>query len=286
MAILEAYYITDSNKNKITPNVIIDKEDYARKFKSHLFCCEENCNAELDYVEISGKYVKKYFRTHPRSKHSEDCPYKFDTIANASSKYGINLYAILDNKSKREILNGTYKKAKKTISRNYNIELKKTNKNKSSIVNKELTKKDSINYISTVDPNAEVLPEGRRRSKVLRKHCDSISSKDFDKTTAVFGDVKHIDIGDNYINIYFNTSMNNKVYIQIYTPFANNSKFEYELLKKLDVKNNILLNNLIAAIGIVEHKNDEVFVPVMDAESIRIDNKSISNFFMEKIVGF
>lgn len=284
MAINKAKYIfNDGEENKhliIYPSKIKSREEYSEKYKNHLFCSEIGCTAKLDYVQIDSPYQKKYFRTHPRSKHSDDCPNRFENVANGVSKYGENLYAQLDEKAKKQILTGTYKKATDAV--NANTSNSKSGR-KSTVVNKNNGSKETTRYISTVDPDAEPVPDGKRRSPVKKRKCDGLSLDDIGKTRAVFGEIDNVDVGENYININVLTEANGEIHFEFYTPFWNNSRSSYELLRSYNNGNQTAMkNDLIIAIGIVEKRNDGYYIPVMDDQSIFVNSKYLANYFIDK----
>lgn len=285
MAINKAKYIFNDGEREnkhlaIYPSQIKSREEYSEKYKNHLFCSEIGCTAKLDYVQIDSPYQKKYFRTHPRSKHSDDCPNRFENIANGISKYGENLYAQLDEEAKKQILTGTYKKA--TGAANANTSNSKSGR-KSTVVNKNNGSKETTRYISTVDPDAEPIPDGKRRTPVKKRDCDSLSSDDIGKTRSVYGKINNVDVGKNYININVLSETNGLVHYEFYTPFQNNSRSSYELLRNYNNGNKMIMNDdLIIAIGIVEKRDDGYYIPVMDDESISVNRKYLTNYFTDK----
>ena len=44
----------------------------------------------------------------------------------------------------------------------------------------------------------------------------------------------------------------------------------------------IMNDDLIIAIGIVEKRNDGYYIPVMDDESISVNRKYLTNYFIDK----
>ncbi len=282
MAILQAKFILSDKSNSeilIKPSEIKDRNEYVEKFKNHLFCSENNCDAKLDFVQVDFPVHKTYFRTHPHSKHSDNCPNLFENIANGNSKYGNSLYAALDNEAKKQILIGTYKKATQENSKTSSDNPQK--KRKSSVVNKNKISDEYIRFVPTTDPNAEPLPNGKKRPPVMKRSCEGLSDNDIGKTRVVYGKITSVDIGNNYININTMTEKNGKVSFEFYSPFQNNSKNEYYKLR--NYKNcTDMYGDLVTAISIVEKRNEQYFLPVMDAASIAINKKYLLKYFYDK----
>ena len=60
---------------KIRPEDILSAEEYREKYRHHLFCCEEGCEAQIELAHRNGQ---PYFRTWRNSKHAENCRFAFE----------------------------------------------------------------------------------------------------------------------------------------------------------------------------------------------------------------
>ncbi len=71
-------------------------------------------------------------------------------------------------------------------------------------------------------------------------------------------------------------------HFEFYTPFQNNSKPEWEMLRN-NIKNCEQLGDIITAIGIVDKRNDEYYISIMDAKAVAINNMNLTNYFSNKL---
>ncbi|KEF36284.1 hypothetical protein M670_04521 [Schinkia azotoformans MEV2011] len=199
----------------------VNLDNYNKKYKGHLYCTTENCNAKLVFVQRMGK--PNYFKTWPKEDHDEDCLHYFDRLTGrvgTNTEHFINLQ-IPPERIKRG-LKEAYKLSKITKEEKEQIKevVKPRKKNKKTNGKKSNTGINVVFNKDEADETAETM--ATRGPNLLKRSVDMLKESDFGKPRIVTGIIENITYSEEsaLIKIYNDDS---KVDVKFEEAFFANS---------------------------------------------------------------
>lgn len=268
MTIRTVKFITNDDEKLITSSDIASKEDYHENFQGHLYCAEEDCNAVIVYVDEK----PPFFRTWPNSEHNINCIYHTTKEkTRPSSRNGEQRVASLTPEQIKHKLLGAYNK----YNPNPNPKPRSPRKN----IDKPIKLKTGDNVSYQIDPNAPPIENLNIVSRSKIKKCEDISDFDIDNPITLYCFINSIDILEDEVLFNLKCENSNKVVLQFYNAFKQNSLQDWNNLKY--IKEYLEKNN--KRINIICHANvkkieDKYILQIMSSDLMLINTRSFSSF--------
>jgi hypothetical protein len=189
-----ALYVKDGEVREITLSEV-DAGTYDLQYKGYLYCTTPGCDARL--VFVYGTERPSYFRTWKNDNHIEDCIYKFDRVsgrAGVNTEYTINV--AISSERKKNALKEAYKLARMTAEELERRRSKRTQKrqNKTTIGKGN---RIAINPVINNSDDEEVITEGKKGPKLLKRNVDSLKDSDEGKARVLIGIIQDIKYDDS-----------------------------------------------------------------------------------------
>lgn len=186
----------------------IDISTYNTKYKGHLYCVTDNCNAKLVFVHNTSK--PNYFRTWKHNDHMDNCLYKFDRVA---GRVGYNtehtLNVEISAERKLRALKEAYRISKMSEEEiNFMKTKRKERRNNPTTVRRD--PRVSVNPVLNSDVKEDELrAEGRRAPNLLKRTVDALSDSDIGKARILIGEV--VEVHSSLDAVTIKIQHNNKV---------------------------------------------------------------------------
>lgn len=277
MIIRFALYKDDKTVQRIRPEDILSVEEYRSKFRNHLCCCEEGCDANIELAHRNGQ---PYFRTWRNSKHAEHCRFAFENDPTKVSMQAAETMMVrVSDKHKRKSLNYANKKRKQDEG-----VLPVTDRmGGRPRPNRPVTERDGIRLVASVDPNARMTTLREKEPPISTRKCTDITVDDVARYINVYGRVNKAAIKEDNVRFFFDTHGGPNVSVLFFNRFRDNSLQQYgwvERIARLIVEGHIT-NLPISCIGVCELKENRYDIQVMDEASISINDCALSVFMRD-----
>lgn len=277
MAITFALYKVGEAVRKVSAQDISSIEEYHKKYRNHLFCSENGCNAPIELAHREGQ---PYFRTWRNRKHAEGCKYAFENDPSKSSKRAAETILVrVSSGHKRESL--LYSDRKRRQDEGILSTPEKSTGN--SRAKRPTSQKEGVRLVATVDPNARLTMIKEKEPSIPTRKCTDISSNDVGLLLNVYGRVTSAVINASSVRYFFATDGGPEVSVLFYNRFRDNSPQHYgwiQEIAKLIICGKIT-NLPIACLGVCELKGEGFDIQVMDDDSINVDSKWLDVFMRD-----
>ena len=276
MTIKHALYRSESETRKMTAEEVSSSGEYSTKYRNHLFCSEEGCDAE---IELAHRMERPYFRTWRNSKHAPDCIYNFENDPSLSSRRGETVMVAVSAKHKRNVLNRSLRK-----SREDNQPVQDTHRTQNPN-NQRRTRPvvGGVRLVASVDPDA--IEAGTSREPSIRtKKCSDLTPKDIGEYLCIRGMVNGAEIRDR--SVHFSLDVGNAAPVTAYffTPFRERYPQQYGWVQEIAKRiiDGRISNIPIHCIGVCEAANDGYSVQIFDDdESIMLQGRKLVTFMRD-----
>ncbi|MFQ9979283.1 hypothetical protein [Clostridium cadaveris] len=273
----KAWYINGTEKEKIIAYKI-NQAEYVGKYKGHLYCCIDGCNAEMVFVEQDKKDFLRFFRRLSGSKHNDGCPYKDgNNIFGISGTTGTGVARGLGIEHAKNILDDTYKIA--TNTKKPRTPSTKKGNNGQKKVDPDKEKKNVENTTTLPKTDESKNGNGSGTVHVHRKDVASFLISKNKRTYSVYGDIVEICLKDDESYITITNDGKKLLKICFRGAFKTNYEAEYRALKFLEIYNDMCKKNgktvKCTCICFREEISNEIIGDVLEEDKIRFDNKGI-----------
>lgn len=262
---------------RIRPEDILSADEYREKYRYHLFCCEEGCDAQ---IELAHRHGQPYFRTWRNSKHAEDCRFAFENDpSRISAQAAESVLVRVSTGHKRKSLSYANKKRKQDEGT-----LPVTQRATGQLRPKRpVTEREGIRLVPSVDPDARLATVREKEPAIPTRKCTDITADDVTRYINVYGRVNRAEIKEDSVRFFFDTHGGSAVSVLFFNRFRDNSLQQYgwvERIARLIIDGSIT-NLPVSCIGVCELKEDRYDIQVMDEESISVGDTWLSVFMRD-----
>lgn len=277
MIIHFALYKDGDTVKKIRPEDILSTEEYREKYRYHLFCCEEGCDAQLELAHRNGQ---PYFRTWRGSKHAEDCRFAFENDpTKVSAQAAESVLVRVSNGHKRKSLSYANKKRKQDEG-TLPVTQRTTSRARP---NRPITEREGVRLVASVDPDARLATVREKEPAVPTRKCTDITADDVTRYINVYGRVNGAEVKENSVRFFFDTHGGPVVSVLFFNRFRDNSRQQYGWVERIArlIIDGHLPNLSVACIGVCELKEDHYDIQVMDEDSISVGDMWLAVFMRD-----
>lgn len=273
-----ALFINDETQKIISAEEVESRTDYLTNYAGHLFCSTPGCSSQLTFALTPSFRIKKMFKTGKNSEHADHCQHKVIHSGTTQHRYtSETINQALSSKHKRNVLKQLY-------NRNQEQE-EKTNVTPSSTSNpsKRVKNDDSSNTkaiprsVASISPDAEPVKVGQKEPPVRKRKSNDILPENEQQLLGIDGYALSANITDKYIEIYLDKNLS----ILFYNAFRDSGPEAYQqvhrIAREINEKHEPLL---VCCIGVVEKKESEYQVQIMDSSLVTFNNKSALSFYL------
>lgn len=268
-----AFYITDDKE--ISANDIPSRKEYIEKYLGKLYCPIPECNAQLDYVELTHSIYNKIFRTHKGSEHIPTCPYCITHNASNASNFSSETFSqAISDEHIRAVLKGLYDRNTEQSPSPAPATKRGTTSHRKSDTQTSITGR----AIASIDPDAEPVSIGQREPSVRKRRSKDILLEDNNKLRGIDGIVDSAYIGTDFVELKF-CSSEIPVSLIFYNAFRDKSQKAYDYI--VELANLIATTNLkilVCCLGVIEIKNKMASIQIMSPNHITIEGLSIYSY--------
>ena len=262
---------------KIRPEDILSAEEYREKYRHHLFCCEEGCEAQIELAHRNGQ---PYFRTWRKSKHAENCRFAFENDpTKVSAQAAESVLVRVSPGHKRKSLSYANKKRKQDEGT-----LPVTKRTTSRLrPNRPVTEREGIRLVASVDPDARLATIREKEPAIPTRKCTDITADDVTRYINVYGRVNRAEVKEDSVRFFFNTHGGPAVSVLFFNRFLDNSHQQYGWVERIArlIMDGSITNLPVSCIGVCELKEDRYDIQVMDEESISVGDTWLSVFMRD-----
>lgn len=269
-----AYYKDGKASLKIQAKDISSIKEYREKYRNHLFCSEDGCEAK---IELAHRRSIPYFRTWQNSKHAPDCYFSFENSPQKSPhRGGENVLGLVSAQHKKAALQYSDRKRKED-------EGQVAKRGRTSSTTDRRRPVDAVTRtVATVDANAEAIVTGIREPRIPTRKCGDVTDKDIDQAINVRGYIVSAIIEETSISLLFDTASDNKVRIFFYNRFRDNSRQAYDWIAQIAADINHGARIFASCIGICEKKADCYSIQIFESEDLHFNDKSLATFMLTR----
>lgn len=265
-----ALYSKDGIEREINAESISSRKDYLENYRGYLFCPHPNCPAHISFAETPTFTTKKIFKTSKNSSHADDCPYKI--MYNPTKKHIFSSETInqaLSDRHKRDIL-------KKLFYLNTNSGESTQNSSHTSSTASQPANDENVvtspKSVASISHDAQPVKKGTREPVVKKRHCSDILPEDVGKLLGLDGYADNAVVSDDYVEI----TLKSNTKLLFYNAFKDSSSAAFSTVKDFIQKwTSNKQDLLICFIGIVEQKQNNYQIQIMDPSLITFNDNSI-----------
>lgn len=277
MIIHFALYKNGDTVKKIRPEDILSAEEYREKYRHHLFCCEEGCEAQIELAHRNGQ---PYFRTWRNSKHAENCRFAFENDPTKVSEQAAELVLVrVSAGHKRKSLSYANKKRKQDegtlpVTKHTTSRLRP---------NRPVTEREGIRLVASVDPDARLATVREKEPAISTRKCTDITADDVARYINVYGRVNRAEVKEDSVRFFFDTDGGPAVSVLFFNRFRDNSRQQYGWVERIAqlIMDGSITNLPVSCIGVCELKEERYDIQVMDEESISVGDTWLSVFMRD-----
>lgn len=262
---------------KIRPEDILSAEEYREKYRHHLFCGEEGCEAQIELAHRNGQ---PYFRTWRKSKHAENCRFAFENDpTKVSAQAAESVLVRVSPGHKRKSLSYANKKRKQDEGT-----LPVTKRTTSRLrPNRPVTEREGIRLVASVDPDARLATIREKEPAIPTRKCTDITADDVTRYINVYGRVNRAEVKEDSVRFFFDTHGDPAVSVLFFNRFRDNSHQQYGWVERIArlIMDGSITNLPVSCIGVCELKEDRYDMQVMDEESISVGDTWLSVFMRD-----
>ena len=262
---------------KIRPEDILSTEEYWQKYRQHLFCCEEGCDAQLELAHRNGQ---PYFRTWRGSKHAETCLFAFENDPTKVSVQAEESVPVrVSPGHKRTSLSYANKKRKQDEG-TLPVPPRATGRPRPK---RPVVEREGSRLMASVDPNARLTTVREREPAIPTRKCADIKVTDVGRNLNVYGRVNGADIKTDSVRFFFDTNGGPAVSVLFFNRFRDNSRQQYGWIEQIArlIIDGHLSNLPVACISVCEVKEDGYEFQVMDEDSISVGDTWLAVFMRD-----
>ena len=272
-----AFYIT--NNKEISASNIASRKEYIEKYLGKLYCPTTECNAQLDYVELTHSKYNKIFRTHKGSEHIPTCPYCITHNASNTPNFSSETFSqAISDEHIRAVLKGLYDRNTEQSPSSAPAPKRGSTSHRKSDTQSSATGR----AIASIDPDAEPVSIGQREPSVRKRRSKDILLEDNNKLRGIDGVVDSAYIGTDYVEFKF-SSTEMPVSLTFYNAFRDKSQRAYDYVVELA---NLLITTklkiLVCCLGVIEIKNETASIQIMSPNHITIEGLPIYSYMALK----
>ena len=277
MIIKFSMYIDGDVVQKIRPEDILSTEEYWQKYRHHLFCCEEGCDAQLELAHRNGQ---PYFRTWRGSKHAETCLFAFENDPTRVSAQAVELVPVrVSPEHKRRSLSYANRKRKQEEGI-LPVPPRTTGRPRPK---RPVVEREGTRLVASVDPNVRATTVREKEPTIPTRKCADITAADAGRYLNVYGRVNGADIKTDSVRFFFDTNGGRAVSVLFFNGFRDNSRQQYGWIEQIArlIIDGQLPNLQISCISICELKEACYEFQVMDGDSVSVGDTGLAVFMRD-----
>jgi hypothetical protein len=279
-----------NDKEVMIELLAINSENYYKKYRNNLFCCEPNCFAKLSYVAMPGNIKRSYLRKWKNSPHDESCLHFTETVKSETrkSRFGV-INAIVSeeqiNKSQKHAFSLELMSEEEREKRREEDRRKRDNRIRRYNDSKKTEQLSLIELISNPEESGTISADAKG-GRLLKRNIDTLKDKDIAKTRTIIGSfleleqtekrtIIRVERNKNYLDIKFEEAF-----------FAEVPEYKemFHLIQQFTEENGQII---IVATGEVRRNEvkDEFSVSIFDKAGLLIYGKSLVDLAREYSLG-
>lgn len=280
MIIRFALFKDGNTVKKVRPEDILSTEEYCEKYRHHLFCCEEGCEAQIELAHRNGQ---PYFRTWRNSKHVETCRFAFE---NDPTKFSVqaaeSVLVRVSSGHKRKSLSYANKKRKQDEG-TLPVTPRPTSRLRPI---RPVIERDGTRLVASVNLDARLATIREKEPAIPARRCTDITSDDVTRYINVYGRVNRAEVKEDSVRLFFDTHGGPTVSVLFFSRFRDNSHQHYGWVERIArlIINGDITNLPVSCIGVCELKENHYEVQVMDEESVSVGDTWLSVFMRDLAV--